>query len=470
MDKRPTLFYSWQSDHSRTRSYIEAALKKALESVASTMKIEDALRFDKDTQGEVGAVSITSTIKKKINGCKIFVADVSLVDNGKSDRKLVNQNVMFELGYAFGKKTEKAVMLIANKDLGDASELPFDIAHNRIIFCSPKTDPKADRLVPVLEYAIRAHLGFLEEELKVDEQAESKDLLIAAIENNKPTISKAETFFQKLYDRYLAVAPGRYDGSDAIGYGEKIADAYQKSLSITIELYDVVSIAAEYKEANTITCAYRMLGLLSAMYDNQPGESGKYESSDEYYALVINEIASIVFGLLAKFSRWQTIGELIPREFIKPRNGYQKYTIGSTYKQTRCITQYYKMKTNTDYAIPTTPLIQERFVDNDKILQAYASGALIIFLALKWYYPYIIGLFLTADHAYIPEFVHKLRSKTFADNFKAALSLSSVEQLRRRIDEKRQIQLADIMTYRYIDLTHIFQDEGLIPVDLIGAA
>jgi hypothetical protein len=376
---------------------------------------------------------------------------------------------MFELGYAFGKKTEKAVLLIANKDLGEANELPFDIAQNRIVFCSPKSDPKAEKLIPVLEYAIRAHLGFLEEEQKANEQAENKDLLIAAIENSKPTTSKAETFFQNLYDRYLEVAPGRYDGGDRIGYGEKVADAYQKSLPITLELYDAICVAAEYDDANVATIAYRMLGLLSAMYDNQPGENSKFETSDEYYSLVIQEVASIIIGLLAKFRRWQTIGELIPREFVKPKNGYQKYSIGSAYHSAQCVGEYYKQKTGIDYAIPTTPLIQERFVDNDKVLQAYTRGALILFLSLEWHYPYVTGLFLDRDQAYNPEFIPELKSKSFAEDFKAALSCPSVDALRDVIDKKRQIQLGHVMTYRYLDLSHIFQEEGLLPVYKIGS-
>lgn len=106
MATRSTLFYSWQSDHSKTRSYIENALKKALNNLSSDINLEDAPRLDKDTQGEVGAVSITATIKRKIVQSIIFLADVSLVDKGTTGKKLANQNVMFELGYAYGKKGE----------------------------------------------------------------------------------------------------------------------------------------------------------------------------------------------------------------------------------------------------------------------------------------------------------------------------------------------------------------------------
>jgi hypothetical protein len=246
-DNQPTLFYSWQSDHVKTRNFIEKALKSALENIASTMRVEDAPRLDKDTQGEIGAVSIAATIKNKITKSKIFVADISLIDQGQKGRKLTNQNVMFELGYAFGKKTEKSVVLVANLDLGNAAEMPFDIAQNRIIFFSPKKDQKAEKFVSTLEYAIRAHLGFIDEEERADDLLDSKEQLIKAVEDGKPTTSKAETFFESIYERYLDAAPDRYKHGDvAIDYGEKVANAYQQSLPITLELNNAMNVVAEH--------------------------------------------------------------------------------------------------------------------------------------------------------------------------------------------------------------------------------
>lgn len=467
--RRPTLFYSWQSDHNKTRTYIEGALKVALGNVADKMDIEDAPRFDKDTQGEIGAVSITATIKRKINKSKIFVADVSLIDQSKKGRKLVNQNVIFELGYAFGKKTEKAVILIANKDLGNANELPFDIAQNRIIFCSPKTDPNSEKLIPVLEYAIRAHLGFLDEEQRTKEQTGIREQLLAAIDDpNKPTRTKSEKYFAGLYKQYLDIAPVRYKGGKIEIYGEKVVDAYQKTLSLTVELFDVVQVAAEYNDTDTLLSAWRMLGEIAAMYDFQPGETSKNDTSNDYYGLVIQEIASIIIGLLAKHERWQTIGNLIPREFIKPRNAQKKRSISSTYIYPQSIKSYYNHKTGQNYAIPTTPLIQERFVDNEEILRTYADGVLILLFALEFYYPYVAGLFLS-DDTYIPEYLSELRGKVFAEKFKIALGVSSLDELRTRLDQKRQQKLSDSLAYWSQDLTQVFQSEGLLPISEVGS-
>ena len=123
--REETVFYSWQSDNSKTRSYIENALKKVVKSLADNPSIEAAPRIDKDTQNVAGAVHIVDTIKKKIDECGIFLADVSLVDNAASGRAIVNQNVMFELGYAVGKHTESRVIMVANTDLGDIKKPAF---------------------------------------------------------------------------------------------------------------------------------------------------------------------------------------------------------------------------------------------------------------------------------------------------------------------------------------------------------
>jgi len=457
MTTRSTLFYSWQSDHSKTRNYIEGALKKALGNLSSDLNIEDAPRLDKDTQGEVGAVSITATIKRKIVQSKIFLADVSLVDKGVTGKKLANQNVMFELGYAYGKKGENAIMLVANADLGDAKDLPFDIAQNRVIFCSPTKDPKAQKLIPNLEGAIRAHLGLIQESEAISEQENSKEQLINAIENEKPTQTKSETFFEGVYKRYLKLAPEVSKGGEKYTLvGERAFDAYQKTLSLTIEFHEVVNIAAEYDDIKPLLVAYKMLGQVAARYDQR--------DDDEYAALIIQELASIIIGSLAKHERWSEIGQLIDTTFTKPSGAYKKYKIENTYHYPEGIKQFYNQKTGQNYTIPTTPIIQERFIDNDKVLQAYISGSLVLMLALRFYYSYISGLLLSESENYTPEFISRLGSKSFATRFCSALGLTNIDELRQRLDKKRQQPLSDFGGYRNRDLTHLFDAEDLMPI------
>ena len=463
MANHSTLFYSWQSDHSKTRNYIEGALKKALSNISTDINVEDAPRLDKDTQGEVGAVSITATIKRKIVQSKIFLADISLIDKGVTGKKLSNQNVMFELGYAYGKKGESAIMLVANADLGDAKELPFDIAQNRVIFCSPSKDPKAQKLIPNLEGAIRAHLGLIQELESVSERQNSKEQLINAIEHEKPTQTKSEAFFEEIYEQYLKLAPEISIGGEKYTLvGERTFDAYQKTLPLTLEFYEVVNIAAEYGDTRALLVAYKMLGQITTRYEKR--------DDDEYAALIIQELASIIIGCLAKYERWSDIGQLISTAFNKSSGNYKKYKIENTYHYPEGLRQFYNQKTGNNYAIPTTPIIQERFIDNDKVLQAYVSGSLLLMLALHFYYPYISGLLLSEGENYTPEFISKLSSKAFAIKFCSALGLASIDELRERLEDKRQQPLSDIGAYWNRDITHLFKAEDLMPVaEKVGA-
>src|SRR5665811_308502 len=89
-----TIFYSWQSNHKDTKNFINKALSNAINDLSGSNVLEKAPRLDKDTQGTVGSPSIVSTIKDKIDNCGIFVADVSIVDESQSEKRLVNQNAV----------------------------------------------------------------------------------------------------------------------------------------------------------------------------------------------------------------------------------------------------------------------------------------------------------------------------------------------------------------------------------------
>lgn len=354
-------------------------------------------------------------------------------------------------------------MLVANADLGDAKELPFDIAQNRVIFCSPTNDPKAQKLIPKLEGAIRAHLGLIQEAESISEQQNSKEQLINAIENNKPSQTKSETFFEGVYEKYLKLAPEVSRGGEKYtDVGERAFEAYQSTLPLTVEFYDVINIAAEYGDIKPILIAYKMIGRIAARYDQR--------SDDEFSALIIQELASIILGALAKYERWEDIRRLIDTTFTKPKSGIRKYKIENTYQYPEGIKQFYNQKTGMNYAIPTTPIIQERFVDNEKILQVYVTGSLILMLALDFYYSYVSGLLLSEDNNYVPEFIANLGSRSFAEQFSVALGVNTIDELREKLEKKRQQPLAEFGSYWNRDITHIFNAEDLIPItEKVGA-
>jgi hypothetical protein len=159
------IFYSWQSDHKATKNFINKSLLGVIDDLAGHNALDRSPRLDKDTQGTIGSPNIVSTIKEKIDACGIFVADVSIVDESRGGRKLVNQNVMFELGYAIARHSESNVMLLFNSDLGSPSDLPFDISHHRVLqFSLKEDDKKGTQLKAKLMGALTSHLNALSEQ------------------------------------------------------------------------------------------------------------------------------------------------------------------------------------------------------------------------------------------------------------------------------------------------------------------
>jgi len=225
-----TIFYSWQSDHRNTKNFIDRALSSAIKDLAGNSRLDKAPRLDKDTQGTVGSPNIVSTIKDKINNCGIFVADVSIVDESKLGRKLVNQNVMFELGYAIAKHSELNVVMLLNSDLGDPKDLPFDISHHRVLQFSVENDDKSgSKLKEKLAGALTAHLNSLTEQevLQVEQSLDETQLLImkvfASMTENK-RIYALHTMTEPILHHTGSVDDALFAELNKLGVQEVIAD------------------------------------------------------------------------------------------------------------------------------------------------------------------------------------------------------------------------------------------------------
>jgi hypothetical protein len=89
------------------------------------------VQIDSDTKGVPGTPPITETILKKIEGCDLFVPDLTFVARTANGKYVPNPNVMAEFGYALHAKTYAALMPIMNTAFGPAEELPFDLGHLR---------------------------------------------------------------------------------------------------------------------------------------------------------------------------------------------------------------------------------------------------------------------------------------------------------------------------------------------------
>src|SRR6266849_3811395 len=99
-----TVFYSWQSDlqNSTNRGFIQTALEAATKTIRDDESIQVDPVLDRDTAGVPGSPDIFSTILGKIDQARVFVCDVSIINQGanKGTRLAPNPNVLIELGYA----------------------------------------------------------------------------------------------------------------------------------------------------------------------------------------------------------------------------------------------------------------------------------------------------------------------------------------------------------------------------------
>ena len=131
-----TVFFSWQSDLPETRNTIFWALERAVRDLNRGGTLEEALRVDQDTDKVAGWPDIAATILEKIEGCELFVADLTPINGPDPEARLTpNPNVMLELGYALatGMGRTRIVCIVNDAYLpeGDLSRLPFDVRGSR---------------------------------------------------------------------------------------------------------------------------------------------------------------------------------------------------------------------------------------------------------------------------------------------------------------------------------------------------
>lgn len=199
---RNTVFYAWQSDlpNSVNRGFIRDAIERALKRVNRELGIEDAVRADQDTENVPGNPSIAETIMAKIDGCAIFIPDISIVARSTLERPLPNPNVLIEYGRATGMVGDMRIIPVFNEAYGDwQTDRPFDMQHKRkpITYdlpeehCPAQKKVERDDLVNQLARAIKSVLENTHDFDRVSDDASSIDLAT----------------FEELRREYLQFAP-----------------------------------------------------------------------------------------------------------------------------------------------------------------------------------------------------------------------------------------------------------------------
>lgn len=133
------VFWSWQSDHpSRiSKDFVKNAFEAALILKNENLVIDfdarpDTLELDHDTKGLTGPVDIIDVIKKKIDACDHFIADITPVARTDAGKAIPNPNVMIEMGYALRTKSIEQLTFVANsRFFKGVNDIPFDIRTRR---------------------------------------------------------------------------------------------------------------------------------------------------------------------------------------------------------------------------------------------------------------------------------------------------------------------------------------------------
>ena len=131
---KPWIFYSWQSDHKKSRDKIGDALKKAVEHINKNLGPRQQLEIVESTREEDGAEDIGTAIKRNLDRCLFAVFDITNVSTVGSEngKHYPNANVVFEMSYALAKKRHDQVLLLKQErpEL-NPDEVPFDFRQNR---------------------------------------------------------------------------------------------------------------------------------------------------------------------------------------------------------------------------------------------------------------------------------------------------------------------------------------------------
>jgi len=221
------IFFSWQSDHDKKISHhfiLNALRKSAKKAKKNELQIdlresnEWEFEIDHDTKGEPGFVDIFESIKKKIDNCDHFVADLSPVGRTLAGKALPNPNVMIELGYALKTKSHRQITVVANDSFyNDPNDLPFNIRGRRapilysLTVASNLKDIKLEN--EKLAEALKSDLSQVEKLIEPTENVDSKD-----------SGARSEVFGLQYFERVFGEnshilknarygATGKYEGS-----------------------------------------------------------------------------------------------------------------------------------------------------------------------------------------------------------------------------------------------------------------
>jgi hypothetical protein len=306
---KKVVFYSWQSDspNSTNRGLIENALRDAAKEISGDESIDIEPVVDRDTQGVSGAPDIAATIFDKITAADIFVADISLVLNGKK-RSSPNPNVLIELGYALHALGHERIVLVFNATSGRTEKLPFDLKTRRILIYKSE-EGEADRSATRAGLAKDLKAALLSGFSHATPQKATTPI-IEIIKGNAPS-KKIE--LRTHLDGVLAELeklqpPMKRDG----GTVEQLISSLPATENIVAEFARLSETVVLMEDMHSAKEVFQWFGKVLTKYDPKTTGSGETWNSDgDFFKILGHELFVAFVHPFVKEGKWKELGEIL---------------------------------------------------------------------------------------------------------------------------------------------------------------
>jgi hypothetical protein len=453
-----TIFYSWQSDlpNSTNRGFIQTALEAAAKAIRDDESVEVQPVIDRDTAGVPGSPDISATIFGKIEQARVFVCDVSIINQASADkdRPTPNPNVLIELGYALKVLGPLRIIMVLNSAFGPPEQLPFDLRLKRVLVYSmpeqaDERAPERKRLQAMLEQNLRTILegdsgrteGTVVEPLPLFEQARQ------AVEEQKANRVALITRYMRGLGADLSQIAPDLSKVDRQTIDEPLVQAINQTEELVAGFAHLSETVALMKDLEAAQAIYRGFGPILEGYNLQPGYSGSFlDVQFDFHKFVGFELFVTIVSKLVRHDQWDLIAELLS-DGIYVANAVQgsgapvSFQFICEYVQ---LLEFRKERLKSRRVSIRADLLNERHTTG-KIaaaspMEEFMEGDFFLFLRSNFaasdsdlWYPWVphSTLYLKS----IPRFVHQCRLSKYAKRVLPALAVDDIPTFRTKFAE-----------------------------------
>jgi hypothetical protein len=494
------VFYCYQSEREASAEFLERILKSVILKINKNPKYDFTLKFDRDTLGKVGPVEITPVILDKIRECAIIVADLTIVGTGRNRKKRVNQNVIFEFGYAYASKEIYQLLPIMNIDYGRPTELPFDIKNKKIETFSMKKNKNnlKNQLEVLLSGSIAEYQKYLKNSenslqntdlvirtmdgvaAQKDELTNQKTALINAIETKKSVGVWSGQYFELLYTYYSRLYFSRIKEEDfsSTEFSEKVYGVYLESRLFTLDLFEVFNFAGEAKQYVVLEAAFENLNILTKHFfpkGTQLGEAtGKLR---EYFLLICQDIMALVFGMFDRYELWGRLRQLTRTKldkFIPDRlTSRAHFDMLLELYPTR-MEKFINQRDGEHHYSAVQVLFNEMYAEYSQLSEVYTNGEIFLFSIFKNdyrdYYPRSLWNYLQGVYKGVPHYVWLLKESDFWENLFLIFGNVPEGEVKRTVWGNMNEDLAVPVSFKNRNLKYFLLYAGIDDIEKFGGS